>query len=782
MRHCIDRRKSELTRGYLVVRAKGAVMTTSPSVGSAVVRRMLCGESVEGDERCGAWLHCSDGWVRLHESTAQGSSEPVLFPLAELQFSCFGAGRVQLSTCGHAVHPHCFPSADLPAEGRPTTREQQCPLCASVTNCLLPHFPVKSADIKLAIPSYSSSDLLSYRFDIPENSLSNPHAREALRPYALHVCSRIARQARADAEVTMRPSELRASAWMAYCASSSLAYTLLSALLSDPLSTLSRPDSRNILLATHSLNTIAALISIINTNPGLMAEISGLLHGEVRLPTQGPYACNTVRSCRIGLMYTGSEAAFDLEGRFQLTSRPLLSWDLGAICVLTASCFMGDLDTMAQVVHLLIVARLTQIFIEPNCTGLDETVVEIDKIYSDELIGTTERLRDQVVQQCGLQLLTNRPGGSHLVAHLIDRLTPFLEVARLLLLAAEAAHGVTAISGAHSEFTGDIDTHLGALGMPVLGEFLVSHGIRELCERWAKQFISYSCDKVENVPEITTRQQSTLTGAQMPLQSAGDTEIGGGFYRDDAEEYEEEDGMNIGIAGEVQPTADEMLLMLLTEGADLPPEVREYLSQRVGDQQVRASARPLGEWRMVGIDPMFELVDDLVAQSLDTYPGAYTGSITQSRPLLNSVGYPTSALLPDLSHMGLGLSDRIKAGFVPLPAVFTDLYCDILAMVRTFRADVSDPAMCLLCGRVLHAGNRQPPSGLTQGPGECTLHAKGGPGYAHQQAAVPLDNSAPTASATLSAARGPPGSCPPKTIWRSRGYPLGVVLILPPRR
>lgn len=165
--------------------------------------------------------------------------------------------------------------------------------------------------------------------------------------------------------------------------------------------------------------------------------------------------------------------------------------------------------------------------------------------------------------------------------------------------------------------------------------------------------------------------------------------------------------------------------------------------------------RKPSHWKLQGVYPINPTVD-FPATELNTMAVAATeeeqdrttvsflllmpvraplqGSLTGRQPIVGYNGDRLSHVFPDLSHFSVGLR-HLSAVFVPLPTIYTDLYqmvtivtqmpsshIKILTM-RRFRAHpfyfqvkfpsdgtgsdkkaVEDPAICLVCGRVLNAG------------------------------------------------------------------------------
>jgi hypothetical protein len=154
-----------------------------------------------------------------------------------------------------------------------------------------------------------------------------------------------------------------------------------------------------------------------------------------------------------------------------------------------------------------------------------------------------------------------------------------------------------------------------------------------------------------------------------------------------------------------------------------------------------------GSWGLVGLDPEYYFVDEPPKDSSLDIPMLTSPlqRINKGIPLLGSLsgeaniagvsGVLCNKVWPDLSH--LGLSYRHKGQLAPLPKSYNELYhrCKFLYGERDDPVDgsatntecftVDEPAVCLVCGKVVMAGNRPHATDPSvTNPGECTLHAR----------------------------------------------------------
>eukprot|EP01038_Epipyxis_sp_PR26KG_P010895 gene10895-14625_t len=178
-----------------------------------------------------------------------------------------------------------------------------------------------------------------------------------------------------------------------------------------------------------------------------------------------------------------------------------------------------------------------------------------------------------------------------------------------------------------------------------------------------------------------------------------------------------------------QPNLDELLQI-----------VASNLRNEGSDGVVR---KEKNAWPLYGVDPCHPLLDEVPAGLMDyatrkkfdpifdmagnplMLPTAgLVGSLTGCRPILGLNGQVSPFACPDLSHFNIGLRHMNKC-FVQLPSLYTDLYQMAKFPDGSNGKLVDDPAICLVCGKVLNAGKK-----MRKGPesfenaGECTLHSR----------------------------------------------------------
>ena len=153
-------------------------------------------------------------------------------------------------------------------------------------------------------------------------------------------------------------------------------------------------------------------------------------------------------------------------------------------------------------------------------------------------------------------------------------------------------------------------------------------------------------------------------------------------------------------------------------------------------------AEPLKTWRLVGIDPTYRLIDggfsrlELPELTVDISvihtQSPFVGSVHGGARSYDPAGQSLCTAFCDLSHMPLRRGQR--GGLIRLPAIYTDLI-DNLELPYTPKLNEQgkredEPALCLVCGTILNAGNRAKDASqlmdqrYSESPGECTLHTR----------------------------------------------------------
>jgi len=157
-------------------------------------------------------------------------------------------------------------------------------------------------------------------------------------------------------------------------------------------------------------------------------------------------------------------------------------------------------------------------------------------------------------------------------------------------------------------------------------------------------------------------------------------------------------------------------------------------------------SEPLKTWKLVGVDPCYRTVDGGFAhleftnmstsdiQSVHTQ-SPFVGAIHGQSLSYDPSGQPLSTSFCDMSHLPVRCSQR--GGLLHLPTIYTELI-DCIELPYEPKLDEQgkredEPALCLICGSILNAGNRAKKLTATphldnallkESPGECTLHAR----------------------------------------------------------
>ncbi len=156
-------------------------------------------------------------------------------------------------------------------------------------------------------------------------------------------------------------------------------------------------------------------------------------------------------------------------------------------------------------------------------------------------------------------------------------------------------------------------------------------------------------------------------------------------------------------------------------------------------------SEPLKTWKLIGIDPCYRSVDGgfplfelnsmtATFQSVHTQ-SPFIGTIHGQTRSYDLLGQPLLTSFCDLSHLPLRSSQH--GGLLNLPPVYTELI-DCMQLPYEPKLDEQgkredEPALCLICGSILNAGNRAkklPASSnldnafFKESPGECALHTR----------------------------------------------------------
>ena len=83
--------------------------------------------------------------------------------------------------------------------------------------------------------------------------------------------------------------------------------------------------------------------------------------------------------------------------------------------------------------------------------------------------------------------------------------------------------------------------------------------------------------------------------------------------------------------------------------------------------------------------------------------GPLQGSVSGTHSIVGFNGETLRYGFPDLSHFSVGLR-HLRRVLVELPSLYTDLYQAVKFPAHGLGLAVDDPAVCLVCGRVLNAG------------------------------------------------------------------------------
>jgi hypothetical protein len=356
--------------------------------------------------------------------------------------------------------------------------------------------------------------------------------------------------------------------------------------------------------------------------------------------------------------------------KFDFWDVPLLDHDLATLLVLALATV--HVAHRQVVVELLCVARLAQACLEP----VADTEVEMTSQAQQQTVSPLspaiaaglDLFRQRVCAAAGL--VTEPPS----LGTLVDRWCPFLQTALLASTAVEGGQPSESLCGSFFLGKGQeavpqvvpaLADLLRALNLS-LTAFVDSEGWRAAVDRWA------GLQKCEHaLPLSTAAPADEIAPAHLPISAVSQRDM--------------EAALEAALLADDDPNV----------GFEL---VRYF--QSMGASSSR------GEWDLVGLDPVLASI----------WGTGWDGRLVGDLSGLSG--------LTDRSHLSPGAAVRSQCGLISLPESFSELYCSVLETARAFPMQVDEPALCLVCGRVMFAGNRRAGGGSPLTPGECTLHAK----------------------------------------------------------
>ena len=530
-----------------------------------------------------------------------------------------------------------------------------CPLCSTISSCVIPHFPRQinqQQPSSTAVPfsmfvnqALSEDEYERYLADLFPPWLASE--REELLPAASAFVDRI------FSFTTGRHKALTPAThdeWPTLCVCSAVAHTFIMA-----------PGDYAPQILSFIQKTIRSFLSKGTLAAEMRAALIALLAGQGSPScTLSPTPFVTPKHCAM-LSADGEVLPVVDASSFSITLKPILAHDLNALMVL-ATVLAPD-NRRRDVLALFCWLRLIQISIEPpDDSGPD---------LSDIMHGALEQFREMVRKNCGLSYSAGSSSAT------FERWLPFLQLANRLQLATRSlglAEEFSTDQRNSRDLTFDI---LEQIGIPRFSD-LISSGV--LATRAARLSISL----ITSFNRSVVGGDSCVTLARDRHEASVDTSL--------------------------ESFAGSILQHLTTDvTGELPPHLLQYLSSMRGRQQMQ---RIGAHWPLVGLDPMHPCIDQGVDQLSNQMLGDVTAAFNGLR-------------IADLSHLSLYRSTLQSLGLITLPENFSDLYSHTLDTARAFNnVDVTEPAICLICSRLIFAGNRLNTDAVGGSSGECTMHSQ----------------------------------------------------------
>ncbi|CAM9281630.1 unnamed protein product [Chrysoparadoxa australica] len=440
---------------------------------------------------------------------------------------------------------------------------------------------------------------------------------------------------------------------------------------------------------------------------------------------------------------------------------PLLAWDLPTLAVGIVDMLRTKRD-VSRAVQLLCLARLGQILLQPEMCALGMAPSEYAASDGDILLPGAESdtkalelFQEALMTSAGVPKGADAPRGSELLRQAYLSWLPFLRVMLLLLSAAESCDAPLELfrdtssvgfdSDPLSEVAGGVGEVCAALGVPPIGQMVESSEIMGLLARWGKQFqTTYGrADPAQGWGENgrllrhrTSRHcQFMNTNSVMLSTSNEDKEVEQSERRGSAASRYMFDAETVGVGGEAQQLGFEIVAedMDLSENEDGDEEMSEgriiiqtLVAEAEGEafDALRWHARDNDNSGNGEVAEMPARRRSIV-EGLQQEPVPFLTSLTGTHTATSLSNEKLRSCLYDLSHMGMSGTDHND--LIELPENFTELYAQVfspkipleipLLHMALNRPDY-DPAVCLVCGRVVAAGNK------AVSVGECTLHAR----------------------------------------------------------
>lgn len=461
------------------------------------------------------------------------------------------------------------------------------------------------------------------------------------------------------------------------------------------------------------------------------------------------------------LLLCRAKAAVPDESLWGILHQSLLSQDLHVLSVAAVTC-STDASAAQQLCGLMALARLTQILLEPLSTGIHRSFAAPLTVSSqppdpaikiggsqdnDSTAAAMAHLRAAVCQVLSIDI-SYGPSGSELVRHVAEEWVPFLEFASCLQAVTGSAHSLPTFDPT-ADVIDQMDRLLSLLQLPVLSQLLVTPGLVRLSVAWAQQlqqqqrFVPLADAQERRIDYGSATSHRTDEQHAEAVEGTRRVE-GRDTVSEDAidainflidlpipDDYESRVVSTAAAAGRHRAGSGGMFGVLLAQlgldpNMELTPELTALLEALSGTPA--AGVETERAWRLTGVDPTLRYGDAFIG---DTFSELDLTNVHSRAPLqasftghysVNGInGQTVTEFLCDFSHFGQSVSR--KGGLISLPQLYTDLYHMTKFPQGAGGVVLEDPCLCLVCGRVLDAGQRQgePPM---RHPGECTLHSR----------------------------------------------------------
>lgn len=444
-----------------------------------------------------------------------------------------------------------------------------CPLCSTVSNCAIPHFPGSDVQqlqnpLGTSFASFLTLSSSNNSFESYINDLLSPEANSESSELLAASSALVDRIFSFSFQNPKNVAPVSPDEWPALCACSAVAHSLLMA-----------PQDASPQTFSFLLRALRLFISRDTLSTELRASLTVLLSGnESSGCILQPTPAVTPKYC--SMLTVDSEAVPVVNSdSFTIMHKPLLAHDLGALMVLGA--VLAPSGRLRDVISLFCWLRLLQICIEPQ----DELPIEATSHNLNGLNNFQETIR----RAAELSFSSGRP------CAVLDRWVPFLQLAHRLLLCDDSSH-LASFSLNEGSMIDICDDELGfvlleQIGLPPLSTVVSSNILTaraiELVKSLRDSFQDFDDPFAQHVTLIRLRPEAPT---EVSIES---------------------------FAGSI--------LQHITAGTanEIPPRLLQYLSSMRDRQR---SPRVGVEWSLVGLDPMHAFIDECEAQKV------LTGDIT----------------------------------------------------------------------------------------------------------------------------------------------------------